>query len=160
MTNKELKQAIKNRLAERGYKKGYTISVRDCGYSTAVHITVNDPTVNRQEVERITRGFEEYERDVDGEILQGGNTYVIAEWKYGVFDEVVQEWMATAKGAMESKEETTRIFDGLYLTDWEHCGRLELRQQTKKDFCHYYVDNLAHLATMIYKFATFGTIGA
>lgn len=160
MTNKELKQAIKTALAENGYARGYSISVRDCGYSTAVKITVTDPAVNRAEVERIAKGFEEYERDIDGEILQGGNTYVIADYKSDIFDEVIQEWMETAIEAMQSKEELTRIFDGLYLLDLDHCGRLELIQQNEKGHFRSYVDCSPHLATMIYKFVTFGTIVA
>lgn len=160
MTNKELKQAIKNKLVKAGFEKGYTISVRNCGYSTMAKITVNNPKVNRLEIEKIANSFEEYERDIDYEILQGGNTYIRVEWKDGIFDEVAQEWAATARGAMDSKDETTAIFDGLYLIDWEHSGRLEIRQQNKKDHCHFNVYSLEQLATFIYKFATFGTIAA
>ena len=161
MTNQELKATIKNELKKEGYAKGYTISVRDCGYSTSVKIKITSPEINRIEIEKIANRFQEIDRDErTGEILAGGNCYIFTEYKDGIFEEVTKEWIATATGAIMSKDETTKIFDGLYLLNLEHCGRLELIQQNEKDHCRRYVANLKQLTTMIYKFAKFGTIAA
>lgn len=161
MTNQELKTAIKNELKKEGYAKGYTISVKDCGYSTSVKIKITSPEINRLDIEKIANRFQEIDRDErTGEILSGSNNYVFVEYKEGIFEEVAREYEATAKGAMMSKDETTRIFDGLYLINWEHSGNLEIRQQNEKDHCRRYIYNLEQLATLIYKFAKFGTIAA
>ncbi|MCR0335972.1 hypothetical protein MKA38_08855 [[Clostridium] innocuum] len=80
------------------------------------------------------------------------------EYEYGIFEEVAREWMATAKGLMQSKTEVTRIFDGLYLLDPGHCGVLEIRQQDEKSSCTYKVHSISHLCEFLYKFAEFKTI--
>lgn len=161
MTNQELKTAIKNELKKEGYAKGYTISVRDCGYSTSVKIKITNPEINRLEIEKIVNRFQEIDRDErTGEILEGGNCYIFTEYKEGIFENGAREWTATAHGAMMSKDEVTKIFDGLYLLNLEHRGQLELSQQNSKGHCSIYIYDLEHLATLIYKFAKFGTIAA
>nr|DAG28522.1 MAG TPA: hypothetical protein [Caudoviricetes sp.] len=161
MTNQELKTTIKEELKKAGFKKGYTISVKDCLYSTSMKIKINDPTINRKEIEKIAHKFQEIDRDErTGEILSGGNCYVFVEYKEGIFEEVAREYEATAKGAMMSKDVTTKIFDGLYLINWEHSGNLEIRQQNEKDYRTFKVYDLKQLSEFIYKFAKFGTIAA
>ena len=80
------------------------------------------------------------------------------EYEYGVFEDVAREWMATAKGLMQSKAEVTRIFDGLYMLDPDHCGALEIRQQDENTSCTYRVHSISHLCEFLYKFAEFKTI--
>lgn len=160
MTNKELNQAIRNELKEAGYKtKDFSISVRDAGYSTSVRIKIKSPYINRKEVEKLLKHHDEVDYDMHTmEILAGGNTYLHIEYDYGIFEEVAQEWATTANGLMHSKDETTRIFDGLYLINWEHSGKLEIRQQDSKEHCTFIVYDFKHLCEFLFKYATFGTI--
>ena len=161
MTNKELSMKIRTSLKEAGYtQKDIKVSVRSSRYDTAAKITIHNPHIDRHRIEKILRpAYEEIDRDdVTGEILQGGNTMLFIEYEYGIYEEVAREWMATAKGLMQSKAEVTRIFDGLYLLDPDHCGALEIRQQDENTTCTYKVHSISHLCEFLYKFAEFKTI--
>lgn len=161
MTNKELSMKIRTSLKEAGYtQKDIKVSVRSSRYDTAAKITIHNPHIDRHRIEKILRpAYEEIDRDdITGEILQGGNTMLFIEYEYGIFEEVAREWMATAKGLMQSKAEVTRIFDGLYLLDPDHCGALEIRQQDENTSCTYRVHSISHLCEFLYKFAEFKTI--
>ena len=161
MTNKELSMKIRKSLKEAGYtQKDIKVSVRSSRYDTAAKITIHNPHIDRHRIEKILRpAYEEIDRDdITGEILQEGNTMLFIEYEYGIFEEVAREWMATAKGLMQSKAEVTRIFDGLYLLDPDHCGALEIRQQDENTSCTYRVHSISHLCEFLYKFAEFKTI--
>lgn len=161
MTNKELSAKIRKELKEKGYSnRDVSIKISYCGYATSsIKATIKNPEVNKKDIETILNCYQEYEIDaVTGEILEGGNTFVFVEYQRGIFDEVAQEWAATARGLMNSKEETTRIFDGLILLDYEHKGKLEIRQQDKNYHGGRYVNDFKDLCIYLYKFAKFGSI--
>ena len=160
MTNKEMSAAIRKELKENGFS-GVFVSVKDSGYDTAIKVKIKNPDTNRLEVEKLLKHWEEIDRDErTGEILSGCNVYLFVEYQPGIFDEPAQEWAATAMGVMKSADETTKIFDGLFLINWERSGRLELRQQNEKDFCTRLVNSFNDLCIFLYKFVTFGTIAA
>ena len=161
MTNKEVSTKIRKTLKEAGYtSKDIKVSVRSSLYDTVAKITIHNPHINKNEIEKLLlTAYEKIDRDiVTGEILQGGNTMLFIDYEYGIFEEAAHEWAATAKGLIYSKEEVTRIFDGLYLLDLDRSGVLSIRQQNEKASCTYKVYNLSHLCEFIYKFAEFGTI--
>ena len=162
MTNKELSQSIRNELKNHGYtSKAVGVSVKDCGYSTSVHVKIKSPEVSRKEIENLLNHRNDYERDERTyEILNGGNTYIFVDYEIGIFDEVAQEWAATALGAIKSKTETTKIFDGLYLINFEHSGSLQIRQQDGREHCTFNVYDFKQLCEFIYKFSKFGSIAA
>ena len=162
MTNRELSARIKNDLKAAGIDpRAVRVSVRDAGYSAAAHIRIMSPEVSAEAVRRILAYRESYDRDErTGEILAGANLYIFVEYADGIFDTVAQEWAATARGVLASKDETTRIFDGLYLINWERSGRLSVRQQNAEYSGNVNISGFADLCKYIYKFAQFGSIVA
>lgn len=162
MTNKELGNAIRKELKTSGYKtRDFSVRVRDSLYDTAVNIKIKNPEINRKEIEKILNKFKAIDYDErSGEILAGGNTYIFIDYESGIFEIPAQEWAATARGILESKDETTKIFDGLYLINWKHSGNLEIQQQDGREHCTLKVCDFSSLCVFLYKFAKFGTIAA
>lgn len=160
MTNREMNTSIKNQLKETGYNiKDFSVSVKDCGYSTSIKVTIKSPYINRKEIETLLSKHQSIDKDIaNGEILEGGNTYIFVEYQYGIFETVAyKEWSATAMGLMKEKKEIIRIFDGLYLLSMN--GTMEIRQQNEK--CHATrCCDFGSLCEYIFKFAHFGTIAA
>lgn len=88
MTNKEMSTTIRKELKDNGFK-GVTVSVKDSGYDTAVKVKIKNPNINRFEVEKLLKHWEEIDRDErTGEILSGCNIYLFVEYQDGIFDEV------------------------------------------------------------------------
>lgn len=160
MTNKEMNAAIKKELKETGYNtRDFSVSVKDCGYSTCIKIRIKNPEIDRGKIENLLKKHEVYDRDIANcEILEGGNTYLFVEYVDGIFDEVAQEWAATAKGAMMSQNECIALFDGLYLINSKQYNGLRIQQQNAINHCSYNVYTFQQLCVFIYKFAKFGTI--
>lgn len=162
MTNKELNSQIKKELKNAGYNtRDFKVSVKDCGYSTSIHVTIKNPEINRVEIENILKHHEIIDYDHRTyEILAGANDYLFVDYASGIFDEpAVTEWSVTATDILKnSTDETTRLFDGLYLINWKREGKLELMQQTKDFHGRRCIYNLKDLCIYLYKFAHFKTI--
>lgn len=152
-------KVIRKELKGAGYtSKDVSVRKRNSLYDEVIDVTIKNPNVNPLEIKKIALKQENYERDERTfEILQGGNTYIFFHEQYGLYDEVSKEFEEIATRAINSQDETTKIFDGLFLINWEHSGDLELRQQGE-DYANYKVYNFNHLCELIYKFVNFGTI--
>lgn len=126
-TNKEIKKEITAELKEAGYNsRKVSVSVKDAGWSTKVDITIKDPTVNAHEIEAIVNKRESIDRDErTGEILAGCNTYVFVAYKYGLFDELANDYLAEAENAMhhmaEAHQSVEPIRDNLRLIKGTPC---------------------------------------
>ncbi len=126
-TNKEIKKEITAELKEAGYNsRKVSVSVKDAGWSTKIDITINDPTVNAHEIEAIVNKRESIDRDErTGEILAGCNTYVFVAYKYGLFDELANDYLAEAENAMrhmvEAHQSVEPIRDNLRLIKGTPC---------------------------------------
>lgn len=160
ITNKELRLHITKELKEKGFKQrtDYTLSIKDYGYAdTYIKVRVKNPEIDKREIENILIKYQDVDYDERAqEILQGCNTFVDVRYEYGIFDEVAQEWAATARGLMNSEEEITRIFDGLILLN--RYGKLEIRQQDNNDCCGMIINDFKDLCIFLYKFAKFRSI--
>lgn len=93
---------IKKYLKENGYDtKNIRVRVKYVGYgSTSISITILDLTLNAEEIERVVRkefGSIRYDEHVQGEILEGCNTYVNCAYDYDVLERAIQEKYKTAE---------------------------------------------------------------
>lgn len=161
MTNKELGNAIRATLKAEGYApRDFSVRVRHCGYSTSANVTIKNPEIRRESVERLLSKFESIDRDErTGEILEGGNCYLFVDYADGIFDAPAQEMAATAAGVLKEAGECIRIFDGLYLCNRN--GRTELHQQNHEGNFTWPIGGfslLNELCVAMYKYAKFGTI--
>lgn len=158
MTNKELSQTIRAQLKSIGYtSKDVSISIRSSGYADRyIKAIIKNPRINKYDIEHILNKYHDVDRDVDGSILQGCNTFVSVYYKEGIFTEPSLEWVVTATRVYKASENIIRIFDGLYFISEK--GKNKIRQQDNNANVTYLVNSLMELATFIYKFAQFKTI--
>lgn len=158
MTNKELSTSIKAELKAAGYNvRDFRVSVKNCGYSTSAHVYIKSPTVNRLDVEKVLKRFDQVERDTrTGEVLEGGNLYLFVEYEYGLFEEPSQAWQSAAAGLYWETGEVVQASKGLWYLPQEK----ELRQQNSSGSTTRRIGSIADLAISLYKYATFGTIVA
>ena len=97
MTNKERSKKIRETLKEAGYKTSdFSIRSYDCGYSDSSKIHIKNLSIDVSKIRDLLRKFESVDYDVaSGEILSGGNTYIIVDYDYETVrakeDEVRQE---------------------------------------------------------------------
>ena len=97
LSNKDLSRAIQNDLKAAGVKKSaYSIRVQDCGYSVSVRIKIKDLAILPDDVKCIALHYQEYERDVSGEILQGGNTYVFVDYDFETLQAAQEKFLLQA----------------------------------------------------------------
>lgn len=158
MTNKELSQTIRAQLKSNGYtNRDVSINIRSSGYGdTYIKSTIKNPRINKRDIEHILNQYYDVDRDVDGSILQGGNTFVSVYYKEDIFIEPSLEWMATATEVYKSNENVIRIFDGLYFISENGKNRIRQQDNNANESCT--VRSLQELAIFIYKFAQFKSI--
>jgi len=97
LSNKDLSKAIQNDLKAAGVPRAaYSIRVQDCGYSVSVRIKIKDLAILPADVKRIALHYQEYERDVSGEILQGGNTYVFVDYDFETLQAAQEKFLPQA----------------------------------------------------------------
>ena len=81
---------LKKYLKENGIDTS-NISIKHsyCGYSESYDVTIKDENISRKEVDNLLKKFEYYETDErTGEILEGGNTYILVDYDYDLYKEV------------------------------------------------------------------------
>jgi len=111
-------KGIKEELKDNGIDTK-NIGVRERGGS--YYITIKDPTIDKDKVEKIAEHNESYERDyATGEILSGGNTFVFVDYDYGVFDEVSKPYQPKAKEYLNKLKDIPTdnglsVKDGVYI---------------------------------------------
>lgn len=165
MTHKELGLEIRNILKLAGIKRtDVSVKVSDAGYSTAIHIKIKNPEISRRTVEDLVKGYNQVERDeFNGEILEGANQYLLVEYAYGLFDNVLDEYMETAKKAINSITSTNaivKIFDGLLYYQDSRTGAKGVIQEVKNDRCNRTIYSINELSEYIYRFVKHGSITA
>ena len=83
-SNKERSKAIKEELKKLGItSKQVSVRSGNCGYSDSSYITIKDVSVRIGAVKKACEKFESIDYDkYSGEILEGGNTYIIVQYDY------------------------------------------------------------------------------
>lgn len=158
MTNKELSQIIRNELKSNGYNaKMVSVSVKNAGYSSAAHITIKSPKVNKKDIENIVNKYEEIDRDErTQEILQGCNVYMYVRYADGIFDEVRKPFEAKAKELFyRNNGECVKVADDIYLLKLD--DKKEISQRKPNDHCRRIIDSAEQLAEILYRIDKFNT---
>lgn len=105
-TAKEIKRDLK----EKGFNtKNIRVRVEYIGYgSESITITLKDVSLNRLEIENaVSRSFGNirYDEHVQGEILEGCNTYVTCKYDYDTLQLAIDEKMEQAQEIYSKLEE-------------------------------------------------------
>ena len=84
MTASEKAKAIRAALKEAGFtSRQVSVRHRYVGYSSSFNITIKDGNISEMQVKNICKRFESYETDErTGEILEGGNDYILVDRDY------------------------------------------------------------------------------
>lgn len=173
MTNKELSAAIRKDLKENGIqRKDVSVKVRDALYDTSVYITIKNPLIRKSDVEAVAKKYDEIDRDERTmEILAGGNTFVLVQYEYGIFEEVAAPLLATAEKVLNDKEKYSghKIAETAekeaYITHYDG-NEWTLCERDKKEPANYtyrptfWIRTARDLAVAMWRFKNIGTIYA
>lgn len=106
MTNKELGAYIRGKLNEKGYNsRKVSVSVKDCGYSTSIHCTIKDLSIDDKEIENIVNEVEYIRYDSYAqEILAGCNRFVDVRYDWKLKNEAQNAQLENAKEIINNSE--------------------------------------------------------
>lgn len=152
-SNKERSKAIKEELKKLGItSKQVSVRSGNCGYSDSSYITIKDVSVRIGAVKKACEKFESIDYDkYSGEILEGGNTYIIVQYDYEALRNAENKKMAEVEELLKGidkgvqKKIERKDFDyvlfsddrGFYMACYEKgakCGRLGLKSWTFESF--------------------------
>ena len=165
----ELTAKIRQDLANAGYKRSdFNVRLGNSLYETAVHVFIKNPRIRKSEVEEIVQRYESIDRDPwSHEILMGGNTFIFVEYRWGIWDEVIKDYLPRAQeiinnvqeynGKVIAESKTAKV--GLCIMDDE---KYRLYEMTGQNGCHlgFYVWDAQTLAEALWRFDNIGTIYA
>lgn len=173
MGNKELSQTIRKELKAAGFTtKVVSVRVKDSGYNTSVRINIKKPFVKISEVEKITRKFEEIDRDERTmEILQGCNVFVLVQYERGVVEEAAKELIPTSEKVLADIEKYSghKIADNgeksVFITHYNgcECTLYEEEKEESKKYTYkptFWIRSAQELAVAMWRFKNLGTIYA
>ena len=166
LSNKELSRAIQNDLKAAGVPRAaYSIRVENCGYSVSVRIKIKDLAILPDDVKRIALHYQEYERDVSGEILQGGNTYVFVDYDWKTLDDASAPYREKAAAIRGKGYQVVMTHDNgnrlVYLDTYNGEGFLSVRapgQENISTMDRFYCRSSNTLAEGLAIFGASGTI--
>ena len=103
-------QQIRKELKDNGYTNKQ-ISVRTNGGH--VNVTIKDFSIQKSEIQEMTRKYEYYTRDeMTGEILCGGNTFVFVEYAFHKLSDHIEA----------ARKQVVEIFATCNVTDFRSFG--------------------------------------
>ena len=81
---------IKKELKEMGFNtKKISVKVKNSTMSTSLNVTIKCPQTSKSKVEEVLNKYRDVRYcEASGEILSGGNTYVIVSYEWGLENEV------------------------------------------------------------------------
>lgn len=170
MTNKEINAAIKSELTKAGYSvKDFRVSVKDSLYDGVIRVTIKNPLVRPSDIEKLLNHWESYELDQrNGEILQGGNTYVFVQYDLHAFDNIPEEYTERATAILGNMAH----YDGREIATNERGACLHLLQDgtryrliecepgTMAGQSTMFFYDASQLAEMLFRFCNNGTAAA
>jgi len=164
MTNKEISAAIKADLKKAGYNtKDFRVSVRTSRYDTAARVTIKNPCIYQEAIEKLLNHWQSYEIDPRTlEVLQGGNCYLFVEYGAGIADMIPQEYRDRATAILKEKPEGVKIAENgeksLHISCEGYRTRVtEFNGHTQKTIFTYDTDEFI---LAYYRFVTLGKIAA
>lgn len=125
MTSTEKAKAIRAALKEAGItSRQVSVRHRYVGYSSSFNITIKDGNISEMQVKNICKRFESYETDErTGEILEGGNDYILVDRDYRtpVDGSEYLDAVKTALAKLEKEGHGEKI-EGTRWTIFRECG--------------------------------------
>lgn len=107
LTLKEKTAQIRKELKDQGItNKMASVRGRYALYDESITITIKDITVSKKKVETIVDKYEEISYDeYNGEILEGGNTYIHVQFDWQVLEEAKKDFMELATEIYNNSQE-------------------------------------------------------